>query len=165
MPKKPNCDRPVGARSPCLSKAESNLVVNRRARHDFFIHDRFEAGLALQGSEVKSVRAGKANLQEAHIRLRKDGAWLYGCHISPYLQANRNNHDPLRPRQMLLQKAEISKLRRGLTVKGMTIVPLRLYLKGQYIKVEIALAKGKKLHDKRATLKQKEAKREIDRSR
>jgi len=139
--------------------------MNRRAKHDYFIHDRFEAGLALQGSEVKSIRAGKANLQESHIRILKTGAWLYGCHISPYLQANRNNHDPVRPRQLLLKKPEVNKIRRGLAEKGMTVVPLRLYLKGQYIKVEIALVKGKKLHDKRATLKQKEAKKEMARRR
>ena len=148
-----------------MSASETNLVVNRRAKYDYFVHDRFEAGLALQGSEVKSVCAGKANLQEAHIRLKTNGAWLYGCHISPYLQANRHNHEPLRARQLLLKKPELNKLKRGLSVKGMTIVPLRLYLKGQYIKVEIALCKGKKLHDKRATLKQKEAKREMGRSR
>jgi SsrA-binding protein len=139
--------------------------MNRRAKHDFFIHDRFEAGLALQGSEVKSIRAGKANLQEAHIRFQNTSAWLYGCHVSPYLQANRNNHDPVRPRQLLLKKPELNKIRRGLAEKGMTVVPLRLYLKGQYIKVEIALVKGKKLHDKRATLKQKEAKKEMARRR
>lgn len=148
-----------------MNKAETNLVVNRRAHHDYFVHDRFEAGLALHGSEVKSVRSGRANLQEAHIRLKESGAWLYGCHISPYLQANRNNHEPLRARQLLLKRPELNKLKRGLSVKGMTIVPLRLYLKGQYIKVEIALCKGKKTHDKRATLKQKEAKREMERSR
>lgn len=139
--------------------------MNRRAKFDFFIHDRFEAGLALHGSEVKSIRAGKANLQEAHIRIQKTGAWLHGCHISPYRQANQNNHEPLRPRQLLLKKPELNKIRRGLAEKGMTVVPLRLYLKGQYIKVEIALVKGKKLHDKRATLKQKEAKKEMARKR
>ena len=146
-----------------MSTSETNLVMNRRAKFDYFIHDRFEAGISLHGSEVKSVRAGKANLQEAHIRLLDSGAWLYGCHVSPYLQANRNNHDPLRPRQLLLKRPELNKLRRGLAEKGMTIVPLRLYLKGQLIKVEIALVKGKKLHDKRASMKQKEAKREMGR--
>ena len=144
---------------------EKNLVVNRRAKFDYLIHDRFEAGLALQGSEVKSIRAARANLQESHVRIQPDGAWLYGCHVSPYVEANRNNHDPLRPRQLLLKKAEISKLRKGLSEKGMTIVPLRLYLKGQFIKIEIALGKGKKLHDKRQSLKQKEAKKEMTRTR
>lgn len=147
-----------------MSKANANLVMNRRARHDYLIHDRFEAGLALKGSEVKSIREGRANLQESHVRILNGSAWLYGCHISPYLQANRNNHDPLRPRQLLLKRPELNKLKRGLAEKGMTIVPLRLYLKGQYIKIEIALGKGKKLHDKRHSLKQKEAKKEMGRS-
>lgn len=146
-----------------MSSTETNLVMNRRAKFDYFIHDRFEAGVSLQGSEVKSIRAGKANLQESHIRIMDSGAWIYGCHISPYLQANRNNHDPVRPRQLLLKRAEINKIKRGLAEKGMTVVPLRLYLKGQLIKVEIALVKGKKLHDKRASLKQKVAKREMGR--
>ena len=110
---------------------------------------------------VKSVRAGKANLQEAHIRLLDSGAWLYGCHVSPYLQANRNNHDPLRPRQLLLKRPELNKLRRGPPKKDDNR-SLRLYLKGQLIKVEIAQSRGK-IHDKRASMKQKEAKKEMGR--
>ena len=142
-----------------------NLIVNRKARYEFFIYDQFEAGLSLQGSEVKSLRAGKANLQEAHIRILPDGAWLYGCHISLYTEANRNNHEPLRPRRLLLNRAELNKLHRGVAQKGMTVVPLRLYLKGSLIKVEIALAKGKKLHDKRQGIKQKDARKEMQRNR
>jgi len=147
-------------------KAEQrDLVQNRRAFHEFEILERFEAGLVLVGSEVKSLRAGRANLQEAYVRVAPGGAWLEGCHISPYEQANRMNHEPLRPRQLLLNRAELLKLRRNTTEKGLTIVPLRLYLKGSRVKVEIALARGKKLHDKRHTLKERDAKREIDRAR
>ena len=146
-----------------MSPDNSNLVVNRKATYEYFIHDRFEAGLALKGSEVKSIREGKANLQEAHVRIRADGAWLHGCHVSPYLQANRNNHDPLRPKQLLLHRSEISKLRRGIAEKGMSIVPMRIYLKNRRIKVEIGLGKGKKLHDKRESLKKKQAQRDLRR--
>jgi len=142
-----------------------NIVTNRRARHDYHLHDRFEAGIALLGSEVKSLRAGKANLQEAYVRLDPGGAWLVGCHISPYTHANRLNHDPLRERRLLLHQREIDKLQRGTREKGMTIVPLRLYLKGSRVKVELALAKGKRLHDKRESLKARDAKREIERRR
>jgi SsrA-binding protein len=143
--------------------AVRDLVVNRRAFHEFFVEDRFEAGLALVGSEVKSLRAGRANLQEAWVRLDSDGAWLEGCHISPYEQANRFNHEPLRSRQLLLNRPELHKLRRGTSEKGLTIIPLRLYLKGSRVKVEIALAKGKKLHDKRQSVKERESRREIAR--
>ena len=142
-----------------------DIVVNRKARHDFFIEDVFEAGIALVGSEVKSLRAGQANLQEAWVRLAPDGAWLVGCHVAPYEQANRNNHEPLRERKLLLNKAELNKLARQTKQRGLTIVPLRIYLKGSYVKVEIALAKGKKLHDKRETAKAREAKRDMDRGR
>ena len=143
-----------------------DLLVNRRAHHEFFVEDRFEAGIALLGSEVKSLRAGHANLQEAWIRLDRDGnAWIEGCHIAPYVQANRNNHEPMRPRQLLLNGAELAKLRKGTVEKGLTIIPLRIYLKGRRVKVEIALAKGKKLHDKREAIKERDAKREIARVR
>ncbi len=144
--------------------ATRDLIVNRKARHDYFLLDEFEAGISLLGSEVKSLRAGNGNLQESHIQLRDDGAWLYGCHISPYEQANRNNHEPLRPRRLLLRKPELEKLRKGTREKGMTIVPTRVYLKGSYIKVEIALAKGKKQHDKRHDIKDRDARREMDRA-
>lgn len=142
-----------------------DLVVNRKARHEFFVEDTFEAGVALLGSEVKSLRAGQGNLQEAWVRLGPDGAWLIGCHIATYEQANRNNHEPLRERRLLLNKAELAKLERNTKLRGLTIVPLRIYLKGSYVKVEIALAKGKKLHDKRESVKARDAKREMERSR
>ncbi len=141
-----------------------DLVVNRRARHEFLILDRFEAGLSLQGSEVKSIRGGNANLAEAFVRLSRDGAWLMQCHISPYREANRQNHDPVRPRRLLLHRSELLKLKRGTAEKGMTIVALRLYLKGHLVKLELALAKGKKLHDKRETLKRRAMERDLKRS-
>ena len=139
------------------------LVDHRRARHEFLLYDVFEAGLALLGSEVKSLRAGQANLAEAWVRLTGDGAWLMGSHIAPYVEANRQNHEPLRPRRLLLHASELAKLDKGVRRDGMTIVPLRLYLKGSLVKVEIALAKGKKLHDKRESIKERDAKREIAR--
>ena len=142
-----------------------NIVVNRKARHEFFLLDVFEAGIALLGSEVKSLRAGNANLREAFIRLDPQGAVLMGCHISPYVQANRNNHEPTRPRRLLLKRRELIKLKRGFSEKGMTLIPLRLYFKGSLVKLELALAKGKKLHDKRQALKEQTAKRDMDRGR
>lgn len=141
-----------------------DLVVNRRARFEYHLLDCFEAGISLLGSEVKSLRAGKGNLQEAFVVVRPDGAWLMQCHISPYTHANRLNHDPVRPRRLLLHPHELAKLRRGTAEKGMTVVPVRLYLKGSRVKVEIALAKGKKLHDKRQALKERDARREMQRS-
>jgi len=148
-----------------MSDLIRDIVVNRKARHEYFVEETFEAGLSLLGSEVKSLRAGRANLQEAYVRLDAGGAWLVGCHISPYTHANRNNHEPTRDRRLLLHRSELYKLRRGTQQKGMTIVPLRIYLQGSLFKVEIALAKGKKLHDKRHALKAKQAKREMDRGR
>lgn len=142
-----------------------DLIVNRKAWHEFFILDKFEAGLALRGTEVKSLRGGTANLQEAYVRLAPEGAYLEGCHISPYEAGNRFNHEPTRSRRLLLNRHELLRLKRGTAEKGMTIVPLRLYLKGSLVKVEIGLAKGKKLHDKRETLKARDAKREIERGR
>ena len=141
------------------------LVENRRSRHEFHLLDSFEAGISLLGSEVKSLRNGRGNLREAFVVMKPGGAWLMQCHISPYTHANRQNHEPSRPRRLLLIAHEITKLRRGTAERGMTIVPVRLYLKGSRVKGEIALAKGKKLHDKRATIKARDAKREIERGR
>jgi len=142
-----------------------DLVTNRRARFDYQLDDRFEAGLSLLGSEVKSLRGGRGNLQEAWVRLDDGGAWLVGCHISPYTEANRNNHEPLRERQLLLNKSELAKLRKAVGAKGRTIVPLRIYLKGSWIKLEVAVGVGKKSHDKRHSIKERDAKREIARHR
>ncbi len=143
----------------------TDVVVNRRARHQYTVSDTFEAGIALLGSEVKSLRAGNANLVEAWVQLQPDGAWLHGCHIAHYPQANQFNHEPTRRRRLLLHGHELSKLQRGIQQKQMTVVPLRIYLKGSLFKVEIGLAKGKKLHDKRHTIKARDAKRDMDRAR
>lgn len=146
-------------------EAQRDLVVNRRARHEYEILDTFEAGVALLGSEVKSLRAGKGNLQEAFVHLQPDGAWLMQCHIAPYSFANRFNHEPMRKRRLLLHHHEILKLRRSTAERGMTIVPLRVYLKGSRVKVEIGVARGKKLHDKRQALKERDAQMEMRRHR
>ena len=147
-----------------MSEHLANIVVNRKARHSYEIFDTFEAGLSLLGSEVKSLRGGRANLQEAYVRLDRDGnAELLGCHISPYEAANRNNHEPLRPRRLLLHNHELSKIRKATRERGMTIVPLRMYFKGSRVKLEIGLAKGKKSHDKRHDLKARDAKRDAQR--
>ena len=139
------------------------LVSNRRATFDWFLEDHFEAGLALVGSEVKSLRVGKANLQEAWIKLVDGSAWLVGCHISPYEQANRFNHEPLRERQLLLRQPELAKLWKAIREKGLTIIPVKLYLKGSRIKVEIATAKGKKNYDKRDSIREREVQRDLRR--
>lgn len=140
------------------------LVDNRKARHDYTLTDTFEAGISLLGSEVKSLRAGNANLREAFVVLKDNGAWLVNCHISPYTQANVFNHEPTRKRQLLLHRHELSKLRKATTEKGMTVVPTKLYLKGSRVKLEVAVGRGKKLHDKRHDLKAKQAKREMERA-
>ena len=145
--------------------AERTLVTNRRAGFDFHLDERFEAGVALVGSEVKSLRAGKANLQDAWIRIERDRAVLVGCHISPYEQANRFNHDPVRERPLLLRGPELARLWKATHEKGRTVVPTRVYLKGSWVKVEIAVATGKRAHDKRAAIKEREAKAEIARHR
>jgi len=141
------------------------LIDNRRARHEYLLLDSFEAGISLLGSEVKSLRAGEANLQEAFVTLRADGAWLHGLHINPYRWATHEQHEALRPRRLLLHRHELAKLRKATGQKGMTIVPTKIYLKGSRIKVEVSLAKGKKLHDKRHSLKERDARRDMDRHR
>ena len=139
------------------------LVENRRARHDYFIEETYEAGLALKGTEVKSIRAGRANLRDSYARVDDGQLILHNVHISPYDQGNRFNHDPLRPRVLLMHKREIARLL-GLTqTKGYTLVPTRLYLKDGRIKAEIGLAKGKKLYDKREAAAERDAEREVAR--
>jgi SsrA-binding protein len=140
-----------------------DIATNRRARFEYEILDTFEAGVALVGSEVKSARASKVQLQDAHVILKESGAWLLQCHIAPYAWANRMNHDPLRQRQLLLHRHELDKLRKGMAERGYTIIPLRIFFRGSRIKLEIALAKGKKMHDKRASIQEREAKRDLAR--
>lgn len=141
------------------------LIDNRRIRHEYTLHDTFEAGVSLLGSEVKSLRLGNGNLAEAYVRIERGSAWLVGCHISPYTEANRENHEPRRKRRLLLHRHEILKLDRGVKQKGMTVVPVKLYIKGSRIKLEIALAKGKQHHDRRQDLKARDAQRDIERAR
>lgn len=140
------------------------VATNKKARFEYFLLEHFEAGLALQGSEIKSIRAGQASLAEAYVRVENGQAWLVDAHIAPYAQANRFNHDPRRPRRLLLHKREIREIFDAVRQKGVTIVPTRIYLKHGRAKVEIAIAKGKKLHDKRQVLAQREAEREMERA-
>ena len=141
------------------------IANNRKAKFEYHLLENFEAGIALLGSEVKSLREGRISLAEAFVVLKPSGAWLHQAHIGEYKWANINNHEPLRERQLLLNGHELQKLRRGTREKGMTIVPLKLYFKGSRIKLEIALAKGKKLHDKRQAIKERDTKRALARGR
>lgn len=137
---------------------------NRKARHDFFIEDVIEAGIVLKGTEVKSLRAGNVNLKDSYASISNGEMFLEGVHISPYDHGNIFNVDPLRKRKLLLHKREIRKLQQKTKEKGLTLVPLKLYFHNGKVKVELALAKGKKLYDKRATEAARSAKRDIDRA-
>jgi SsrA-binding protein len=139
---------------------EKEILVNRAAYHDYFILDKYEAGIALKGTEVKSVMSGKIQLKDSYVAIKDGEAWLINAHIAPYQYGNRNNHDPLRNRKLLLHKREIEKLQREISQKGMTLVITRIYWKNKRIKFEIGVAKGKKLYDKRETLKKKDIERE-----
>ncbi len=137
------------------------LARNRKARYDYHVLETFEAGMALTGTEVKSARQGKVQLKDSYVEVRDGQAWLVGAHISPYTHGNRENHDPERPRKLLLSRREIDKLMGRAIIRGQTIVPLEVYLKGSWIKVQIALAQGKKLYDKRRAEKEKVVEREM----
>ena len=139
------------------------VATNRKARHEYFILETYESGIVLRGSEIKSIRAGQISLAEAYIRIDGKEAWLEDAHIAPYEQASINNHDPRRPRKLLLHKAEITKLWNTVRQKGVTVIPLNVYLKDGRAKMEIALAKGKKLYDKREEITKRDTAREIDR--
>ncbi|EKN67753.1 SsrA-binding protein [Schinkia azotoformans MEV2011] len=140
------------------------IAQNKKAYHDYFIEDTYEAGIVLQGTEIKSIRAGRVNLKDSYAKVEKGELFLHNMHISPYEQGNRYNHDPLRTRKLLLHKKEIVKLLGITKEQGYSLVPLKIYLKNGYAKVLIGLAKGKKNYDKREDLKQKEAKRDIERA-
>jgi SsrA-binding protein len=142
--------------------APRDLASNRRAQHDYEILERFEAGLELTGTEVKSARSGRVQLKDSYVDFRNNEAYLVGAHISPYSHGNRENHDPERPRRLLLKKREIEKLFGRTLLKGLTVIPLSMYLQGNWIKVELALAQGKKLYDKRAAERKKEQAREVE---
>ena len=145
------------------SDHENLVASNRKAFHDFFIEETYEAGLALVGTEVKSLRDGKANLRDSYAEIRKGQLYLVGVHISPYEQGNLANHDPLRARKLLLHKVEIDRIAIKVREKGYTIVPTRIYFKGSLAKVEIGLARGKRQYDKRADLAKKDAARDVER--
>ena len=140
------------------------ICENRRARHDYHILDTIEAGIALLGSEVKSLRSGNGSLIDAYVRFENDEAWLMNAHIAPYEQANRQNHEPRRRRKLLLHGVEIYRWNRKVREGGLTSVPLRMYFKGSLVKMEIALVRGKQAHDKRAALRDKQDQREMRRA-
>jgi len=147
-----------------MSSNDSNIALNKKAQHDYFIEERFEAGLVLEGWEVKSLRAGKVQLRDSYVILKGGEAWLIGCHISPLLTASTHIHpDPIRTRKLLLNQSELDKLYGGVERKGFTLVPLKLYWKKGRAKCEIALVKGKKEYDKRETLKDRDWDREKER--
>jgi SsrA-binding protein len=143
---------------------EETVALNRRARHEFSIEDTFEAGLVLTGTEIKSIRAGKVQLANSYARIERDEAWLIGAHIAPFEQANRYNHEPKRTRKLLLRRSEIDELLGKTKSKGLTIVPLRLYLnaKGR-AKLELGLARGKQLHDRRRDIADRDSRRDVAR--
>lgn len=140
------------------------VASNKKAYHDYFILDTYEAGLELQGTEIKSIRKGNTNLKDSFIRIKNDEAFIENMHIAPYEQGNRFNHEPLRTRKLLLHKKEIKKLQKEVKENGLTIVPTKLYFNTSKLKVEIALAKGKKLYDKRHDLKEKDARRDVEKA-
>lgn len=147
-----------------MAKTNGKLIANnKKAYHDYFILDTYEAGIALHGTEVKSLRMGKCSIKESFIRVENGEIFIYGMHISPYEKGNIFNKDPLRVRKLLLHKAEINKMLGKTKEKGMSIVPLKVYFKGSLVKVEIGLAKGKKLYDKRQDIAKKDQKREAER--
>ena len=139
---------------------EKLIASNKKALHDYFVVQKFEAGIALTGTEVKSLRAGRANLKDSYVILKDGEAFLFGTHISPYTHGNLENHDPERTRKLLLHRRELEKLKKETTEKGLTVVPLRLYFRGARVKAEIAVVRGKRQFDKRDTEKKREADRE-----
>lgn len=143
----------------------ANKVVasNRKVTFEYFLLEHFEAGMALHGSEIKSIRAGQVSLSEAFVQIENGDAWLMNAHIAPYDPASRYNHDPRRPRRLLLHRSEIKDMWNAVRQKGVTIVPIKIYLKESLAKLEIATAKGKKLYDKRAVMAERDERREIDR--
>ena len=148
-----------------MGRSDIKIVSrNRRARHDYELLERFEAGLVLTGTEIKSVRANKVNLQRSFVIIRRGELWLVEAHIAPYESAGYTLHEPTRPRKLLLHKREIGKIVDAITTKGLTMVPTMMYLRDGWAKVEVALARGKKKYDKRADLAKRDAKRQVERA-
>ena len=140
------------------------IATNRKAGRDYFLLDKFEAGIALQGSEIKSIRAGQVSLRESYVRIDGQEAWLMNAHIAPYDPASNFNHEPRRPRRLLLHRREIYRLQDKIRIRGFTLIPTKMYLKGGRAKVEIALARGKKQYDKRREIAKRDVEREISRT-
>jgi len=150
-----------------MKAADDNMrliAANRKAFHDFFVEDKLEAGIALVGTEVKSAREGRVNLRDSYAEVREGEVYLVGAHISPYEQGNLANHEPLRPRKLLLHVREIARLQQKINERGYTLVPTRMYFRGSRVKIEIALAHGKKQYDKRADLATRDAQRDVERA-
>src|SRR5213595_3188804 len=143
---------------------DRTIATNRRARHEYHILETVEAGLVLRGTEVKSLRDGGVNFKDSYATIRNGEGWLVGCHINPYSHGTDANHEPERDRKLLLHRKEISRLTGKVAERGLTLIPLRLYFKGGRAKLEIGLARGKKLHDKRSALREREVRREMDRA-
>jgi SsrA-binding protein len=142
---------------------DQTVALNRKARHEYHVEETLEAGLVLTGTEIKSIRAGRANLAEAYARIERDEAWLIGAHIAPYEQASRFNHEPTRTRKLLLHRDQIAELVGKTQTRGYTLVPLRLYLRDGLAKVELGLARGRKAHDKRRVIAERDARRQLER--
>ena len=149
---------------PSQEPRDRAIATNRRARHEYSILETLEAGLALRGTEVKSLRAGLVNFKDSYATVRNGEVWLLGCHINPYSHGTDANHDPERDRKLLLHAKEISRLAGKVAERGLTLIPLKLYFKSGRAKLELGLGRGKKLHDKRSTLREREVKREMDRA-
>ena len=147
-----------------MGKANFKLIANnKKAYHDYFIDEKYETGIELYGTEVKSIRMGKCSIKEAFVRIQNGEVYIYGMHVNPYEKGNIFNKDPLRARKLLMHKAEIHKLGGKIAEKGFTLVPLQVYFKGSFVKVEIGLARGKKLYDKREDIAKKDQRRELER--
>jgi SsrA-binding protein len=157
---------PPPDRTSTQTRADSlkTFCQNRKARHDYHVEETYEAGIALLGSEVKSIRQGRANLRDGYAAFERGELFLHNCHISPYAEASRFNPEPLRPRKLLMRREEMRRLVGKVEEKGLTLVPLSLYLKGRHVKVELALARGKKQYDRREDIKRREAEREVARA-
>ena len=149
---------------PEKDERERDVAVNRRAYHDYFVDEKYEAGVVLTGTEVKSLRGGRCNLRDGFVRIEGNEAWLENVNISPYTQANLMNHEPMRPRKLLLHRKEISSLIGKVRQKGYTLIPLRVYFSRNHAKVEVGLARGKKQYDKREAIAERDAKRDIARA-
>jgi SsrA-binding protein len=142
---------------------EQTIVLNRRARHEYTVEETLEAGIVLTGTEIKSIRAGRVNLVDAYARIEHGEAWLIGAHIAPYEQGNRYNHEPRRTRKLLLHRDQIAELVGRTQAKGQTLIPLRLYIRDGRAKLELGLGRGKKTHDKRRTIAERDRRRELER--